>query len=79
MRLRPGDSCVHKILLITCDIYKSFDANPSLEVRGLFLDISKASDRVWHKCLLFKLKCLDLSGKYYGTINSFFKKQAIKE
>ena len=45
-RFRPGDSCVHQLISITYDIYKSFDANPSLEVRGIFLDMSKAFDRV---------------------------------
>ena len=70
---RPGDSCVHQLLSITYDIYKSFDANPSLEVRGIFLDMSKAFDRVWHEGLLFKLKRLGLSGKYYGLIKSFLR------
>ena len=45
----PGDSCISQLLSITHDIYKAFDGNPSLEVRGVFLDISKAFDRVWHK------------------------------
>ena len=67
----PGDSCVHQLLSITFDIYKSFDANPSLEVRGIFLDMSKAFDRVWHEVLLFKLKRLGLSGKFHGLMNSF--------
>ena len=52
---RPGDSCVHQLISIVHDIHKSFDASPSQEVRGLFLDISKAFDRVWHKGLLYKL------------------------
>ena len=38
----PGDSCIHQLISITHEIYASFDANPSLEVRGVFLDISKA-------------------------------------
>ena len=46
---RPGDSCIHQLISITHDIHKNFDANPSQEVRALFLDISKAFDRVWHK------------------------------
>ena len=50
----PGDSCILQLLSITHEIYKSFDCN--LETRGLFLDISKAFDRVWHQGLLFKLK-----------------------
>ena len=59
---RSGDSCVHQFLSITHEIYKSFDANPSLEVRGIFLDISKAFDRVWHDGLLYKLKLLGICG-----------------
>ena len=45
---RPGDSCIHQLLSITHKIYKAFDANLSLEVRGVFLDLSKAFDKVWH-------------------------------
>ena len=44
---RPGNSCVNQLLSIT-HIFTLF-AN-SLEVRGVFLDISKAFDKVWrHK------------------------------
>ena len=68
---RSGDSCVHQLLSITHEIYKSFDANPSLEVRGVFLDISKAFDRVWHDGLLYKLKLLGICGRYYNLIQSF--------
>ena len=42
----PGNSCVYQLLSITYDIFKSFDANRSLEVRGTFLDVSKPFDRV---------------------------------
>ena len=59
-----NDSCVHQLLSITFDIYKSFNANPSPEVRGTFLGISKAFDRFCHEGLFFKLKRLGLSGKY---------------
>ena len=38
---RPGDSCVHRLISIVHKIYSAFDANPILEVRGVFLDISK--------------------------------------
>ena len=37
---KPGDSCINQLLSITHEIYKSFDDR--LEVRGVFLDISKA-------------------------------------
>ena len=43
---RPSDSCLHQLILITHDIYNAFDVNLSLEVRGVFLDITKAFDGV---------------------------------
>ena len=49
---------------ITQEIYNSFDCNPSLETRGVFLDISKAFDKVWHEGLLFKLKCYGVESLY---------------
>ena len=68
---RSGDSCVNQLLSITHEIYKSFDSNPSLEVRGVFFDTSKAFDRVWHDCLLYKVKLLGICGRYYNLIQSF--------
>ena len=38
----PGDSCAAQLLSITHEIYKSFDCNPPYDIRGTFLDISKA-------------------------------------
>ena len=43
-------------VLITHKIYVSFDANPSLEVRGVFLDISKASVEYDMKGLLISVE-----------------------
>ena len=43
---KPGDSCINQLLSITHEIYKSFD--DGWEVRGAFLDISKAFDKVWY-------------------------------
>ena len=41
---RPPDSCEYQRLSTLHDIYTSFDCCPSLGVRGIFLDISKAFD-----------------------------------
>ena len=38
----PGDSCAAQLLSITHEIYKSFACNPPYDIRGTFLDISKA-------------------------------------
>ena len=43
---RPSDSCEYQLLSIVNGIYASFDCNPTRDVRGTFLDISKAFDRV---------------------------------
>ena len=55
---KPGDTCINQLLSTTYEIYKSFDDR--FEVRGVFLDISKAFDKVWHKGIIFKLKQNDL-------------------
>ena len=59
------------------DIYQSFD--DSLEVRAIFLDISKAFDKVWHKGLILKLKQKCISDKILNIITDFltFRKQRV--
>ena len=52
------------ILSITCDIQNSSDANLSLDVRRISLDMSKPFDRVWHGGPLFKIKRFGLNGRY---------------
>ena len=47
---RTGDSCINQLLSITHDVFTSFDND--LEVREVFLDISKAFDNVWHDELI---------------------------
>ena len=49
---RPNDSCINQPLSIVHSIYSDFNHIPSLEVRGNFLYISKAFDKVWHNGLL---------------------------
>ena len=36
---RPSNSCECQLFLMVHDIYKLFDCNPSLEVRGVFSGI----------------------------------------
>ena len=60
---RPGDSSIAQLISITHSIYKAFDCNPPLDVRSVYLDISKAFDRVWHVGLIYKLKRCGVSGK----------------
>ena len=68
---RSGDSCTYQLLSITHQIFLSFNENPSQEVRGVFLDISKAFDKVWHDGLIYKLKCNGVGGNMLKILSSF--------
>ena len=68
---RPGDSCINQLLSITHDIFTSFDNG--LEVRGVFLDISKAFDKVWHDGLIYKLKQYGIKDKLLCLLIDFLK------
>ena len=72
----PGNSCIHQLISIIHEIYASFDANPSLEVRGVFLDISKAFDQEWHEGLIYKIEYMGVNGDLLALIESFlFERQ----
>ena len=68
---RPGDSCINQLVSITHKIYQSFGND--LEVRGVFLDISKAFDKVWHEGLILKLSRNGISGNLLYVLKDFFK------
>ena len=68
---RPSDSCINQLLAITHEIFEAFDCNPPLEVRSVFLDISKAFDKVWHEGLLYKLKSMGISGELYTLLENY--------
>ena len=66
-----SDSCPNQLLAITHEIFEAFDCNPSLEVRSVFLDISKAFDKVWHEGLLCKLESMGISGELYNLLENY--------
>ena len=53
------------------DIHKSFDQRESSEVRAVFLDISKAFDKVWHDGLLFKIAQNGVSGPLLNLLRNY--------
>ena len=56
----PGESCINQLLSITHEIYSIFDNG--FEVRSVFLDISKAFDKVWYEGIISELK----QKRYFG-------------
>ena len=54
-------------------IFKAFDCNPPLDVCSVYLDISKAFDRVWQDGLIYKLKRCGVSGRLLSLIINFLK------
>ena len=44
---------------------------PELEVRAVFLDISKAFDKVWHDGLIFKMRQNGISGKLLKVLQNY--------
>ena len=52
--------------------------NRSVATRAVALDISKAFDRVWHACLLHKLKSYGISGQIFGLISSFLSNRWLR-
>ena len=50
---RPNDSVTNQLIYLVDSIHSSLDVN--LDVRVVFLDMSKAFDKVWHEGLLMEL------------------------
>ena len=69
----PGGSCVVQLLSITHEIYKSFDYNPSVDIRQVFLDIAKVFDKVWHDGLIFELQTYGVDVKLLKLLKSYLK------
>ena len=68
---RQSDSCINQLLAITHEIFEAFDYNATVEVRSVFLDISKAFDKVGHEGLLFKIRSIGISGELYNLLANY--------
>ena len=70
---RPGDSTTNQLIDIVNEIHHAFDNTKSLEVRAIFLDISKAFDKVWHDGLIFKMRQNGVSGQLLKLFQDYLK------
>ena len=68
---RPGDSTTNQLLYLLNEIHEAFENSKSLEIRAVFLGISKAFDKVWHEGLIFKLKQNGISGSLLTLFENY--------
>ena len=66
-----NDSCINRLLCIVHYLYKAFHAYPTLDARSVFLDMSKAFDKVWHEGLIYQLKSMGVSDSLLKLIKNF--------
>ena len=60
------------------DIYNTFckALDEGKEVRAVFCDISKAFDRVWHKCLLYKSNRAGITGSLLSWFTNYLSNRS---
>ena len=63
-----GDSCIAQLLSLIYEIQTAFDENPTVDVRGVFLDVSKAFDKVCCDGIIFKLKAYGAEGELLSLL-----------
>ena len=61
------NSCINQLLCISHKILSAFDIG--LEVRRLFLDISKAFNNIWHAELIYKLRQNGICGDVINILH----------
>jgi hypothetical protein len=66
---QANDSSVLRLLSLTDDIYQQLDNQN--EIILIFMDISKAFDRVWHEGLIHKLKESGIEGNLLSWLESY--------
>ena len=71
---KPGDPCINQLVSIKQEICKSFDEGH--EVRGVFLDISKAFDKAWYDGIIFKLTQNGISGNLLKLLRDFLSERS---
>ena len=64
---------------IVHEINSSFDCDPTIDVSGVFLDISKAFDKVWHEGILFKLKTYGVNGEVLTLLTNYWREPYQRE
>ena len=64
---------IHVLLNYFHEIQTVFDENPTVDIRGIFLDISKAFDNVWHDGIIFKLKAYGVEDELLSLLRKYLE------
>ena len=67
----PGDSTTSQLLFCLYDLCRALDKG--IMAQALFLDISKAFDRVWHHGRLHKLAAISICGTLLHWFKDYLK------
>ena len=65
----PGDSTINQLIAICNNLYKCIDDGD--EMLAVFLDLTKAFDKVWHRGLLYKMKGIGICGNLFDLLASY--------
>ena len=68
---KPVDSYINLLLSIVHEIYMFFDDR--FEIRSLFLNISKAFDKVWHEGITFAFHLHYISDDLLNILSDFLR------
>ena len=56
---------------INHEIFSNFDCDPPKDISAVFLDISKAFDKIWLPGLIFEIKSFGISGCLLELMKDF--------
>jgi hypothetical protein len=73
---KEKDSAICQLINIVDKIYKALENGK--EISMVFLDISKAFDKVWHKGLLHKLKANGINGSLLDWLENYLSNREIR-
>ena len=71
----PDDSCIFQLFSIFREINLPIDWNPTIDLKGLFLDINKAFRKVRHEIVLFKLNLCVIAGELLDPMRVYVQER----
>jgi hypothetical protein len=73
---KKGDGAINQLIYITHKIYEELERKN--DVHFVFLDFSKAFDKVWHKGLIYKLRKMGINGHLLGLLENYLSERTQK-